>query len=200
MQRGNLLHLVELKVLSMRKSKNSIPPKPKLRSNPIRFKASEWLRRNKDEPFTIPMLTEYLGYNPDSRKDTNKVYQDVILYWRKKALEYYDILKKYGFLDNVNHYLAWDIFLYNFNMSDAYVFLFDDERGSYIQPDMMKLERMDRSRIKKQWDGILTIMDEMKETDALFLTDGIQLPVDELEQAGKHFDNLLDSKKKEEYE
>lgn len=175
----------------MRKSKNAIPLKPKLRANPIRYKASEWMHRNKDEPFTIPLLTEYLGLNPDSRKDTAKVYQDIILYWRKKALEHYNALKKLGFLNSMNHYEAWDSFLYNFNQSDAYVFLFDDERGSYIQPDMIKLERMDRSRIKKQWDGILSIMDEMKETEALFLTDGVQLPVAELKQAGKKFDGLL---------
>jgi len=180
----------------MRKSKNAIPPKPKLRSNPIRYKASEWMHRNKDEPFTIPLLTEYLGLNPDSRKDTAMVYQDVILYWRKKALEYYTVLKKLGFLNNVNHYIAWDIFLHNYNQSDAYVFLFDDERNSYIQPDMIKLERMDRSRIKKQWDGILNVMDEMKVEDALFLTDGVQLPIAELKQAGKKFNGLLSEGKK----
>jgi len=154
------------------------------------------MHKNKDEPFTIPLLTEYLGYNPDSRHDTTMVYQDVILYWRKKALEYYNVLKKLGFL-NVNHYEAWDIFLYNYNQSDAYVFLFDDERSSYIQPDMIKLERMDRSRIKKQWDGILNVMDEMKVEDALFLTDGVQCPVAELEQAGKKFDGLLSEGKDE---
>jgi len=179
----------------MRKSKNAIPPKPKLRASPIRFKASEWMRRNKDEPFTIPLLTEYLGYNPDSRHDTTMIYTDVILYWRKKALEYYTVLKKLGFLDTVNHYEAWDIFLYNYNQSDAYVFLFDDDRSSYIQPNMKELEEMDRERIKKQWDGILNVMDEMKLEDALFLTDGIQLPVDELERAGKKFNGLLNEGK-----
>ena len=179
----------------MRKSKNAVPPKPKLRSNPVRYKASEWMHRNKDEPFTIPLLTEYLGYNPDSRKDTAMVYRDVILYWRRKALEYYTILKKLGFFNNVDHYKKWNILLENYNNSDAYVFLFDDERGSYIQPDMFKLERMDRSRIKKQWDGILNVMDEMKEEGALFLTDGVQLPVDELERAGKKFNGLLSERK-----
>ena len=182
----------------MRKSKNAVPPQPKLRSNPIRYKASEWMRRNKDEPFTIPLLTEYLGLNPDSRKDTAMVYQDVILYWRKKALEYYNVLKKLGYLDNVNHYEAWDILLYNYNQSDAYVFLFDDDRSSYIQPNMKELEEMDRERIKKQWDGILSVMDEMKVEDALFLTDGVQLPVAELEQAGKKFDGLLGEAKEDE--
>ena len=181
----------------MRKSKNAIPPRPKLRANPIRYKASEWMHRNKDEPFTIPLLTEYLCLNPDSRKDTAKVYQDVILYWRKKALEHYNVLKKLGFLNSMNHYEAWNRFLYNFNQSDAYVFLFDDERGSYIQPNMMELEAMDRERIKKQWNGILSVIDEMKETEALFLTDGIQLPVDKLEKAGKQFDGLLTEKKEE---
>jgi len=180
----------------MRKSKNAVPLKPKLKSNPVRFKASKWMRINKDEPFTIPLLTEYLGYNPDSRHDTNMVYNDVIIYWRKKALQYYTILKKLGFLNNINHYEAWDILLYNFNQHDAYVFLFDDERSSYIQPDMIKLERMDRERIKKQWNGILSIMDEMKETEALFLTDGVQRPVAELEQAGKKFNGLLSEGKK----
>lgn len=182
----------------MRKSKNAIPPKPKIRSNPVRFKASKWCRLNKNEPFTIPLLTQYLGYNPDSRHDTNMVYTDVVLYWRNKAIEYYDVLKKYGLLNNMDHYQAWDVLLENYNNNDAYVFLYDDNRGSYIQPDMDELEQMDRKRLKKQWGGILSVMDEMKKIEALFLTNGIQLPVDRLQEAGQRFDGLLSNNKKEE--
>ena len=165
--------------------------KPKLRNNDLRFKASAWLRKNRNKPFDIPMLTECLNMNPDSRRDTSRIYQDVIVYWRNKAIEYYKDLRKAGYLDSVDRFYAWNILTYNYNQHDAYVFLWDDNLRCYMQPGLEELEIMDKRRLQKQWHGILTVMDEMKEYDAKLLIGGVQKAVGELEEASRPVNILL---------
>ena len=177
----------------MRKIKK-VGLKPRLRNNPLRFKASAWLRKNIGKPFDIPMLTEKLGMNPDSRHDTSRVYQDVILYWRDKAIQYYKDLRKAGYLDDLDRFYAWNVLTYNYNQHDAYVFLFDDKLHCYMQPDLKELEVMDKRRLQKQWSGILSVMDDMKVCEVNLLAGGMQKPVAELEVAGKRVTALLGEK------
>jgi hypothetical protein len=163
-----------------------------LQEHPLRFKASEWLRKNFDEPFNIPILTEGLGLDSESRTDTSNVYHTVILYWRKKFIEFYKKQRKLEKLKDMDRYRAWDTMLYNYNQNDAYVFLYKRKTGSFIQPSFHELENMDRKRLNRQWKGIGTVIEEMQIMDArLMLPDGSTKSIDELLEAGKDVDKLL---------
>jgi len=162
-------------------------------SNPVRYKASVWLYNNKDTAFNNPILTEAVGLDPMSRNDCNKVYQDVICYWRNGFIEYYKNMKKAGRLEGYDCYQAWDNMLYNYNQNDAYVFLYDRKLGCYLQPGFKELENMDRKRLERQWHGIGTVIEEMQLFDAsLVLSSGERVPIKELLKAGKKVDGLLD--------
>ena len=171
-----------------RKKRNAI----NLTKHSLRYKASEWLHENKGVPFNNPILTEEVGLDPYSRIDTARVYQDVILYWRRKFIEFYYKHKEAGLLDGVDAYASWDLLLYNYNQNDAYVFLFDRKMKQYIQPGFDELEVMDKKRLNRQWKGINTVIDEMKLFKAqLILSDGSKKPVTDLLKAGKSVDKLL---------
>ena len=158
----------------------------------LRYKASSWMRKNKDLPFDTPYLTEQLGLNPDSRLDVKRVYNDVIKYWRIKALEKFKEWKEAGLFPNdKNRYEIWNNFLYNCNQNDFYVFLYDWKLKCFMQPDFGKLERMDKRRLEKQWKGVCSIIEEMKLYDAHLLINGQQKPITELLEAGKKFQKLL---------
>ena len=168
----------------------------KMRNNLIRNRASEWLRKNKGVYFNTPFLVEQLGLNPDNKKHYDSVYSTVICYWRNHFIKYYKECKKNGDLEGLDRYKAWTVMLYNFNMNDAYVFLFEPKKGYYIQPSFAELEEMDKVRLQKQWKGILTVIDEMQTIDANVLLDsGKEIPVKDLLKAGKKVDNLLDGEK-----
>jgi len=172
----------------MRKKRSAVH----LTRHMLRYKASQWLKQNKNVPFNIPILTEALGLDPYSRVDVARVYQDVILYWRKKFIEFYFKQKKAGFLDKLNCYESWDMLLYNYNQNDAYVFLFDRGLNCYLQPGFKELENMDKQRLNRQWKGIHTVIDEMSLFNAkLVLPDGSRKPVSDLLNAGKDVDKLL---------
>jgi hypothetical protein len=163
----------------------------------LRYKASKWLKLNKNVAFNNPILTEVVGLDPFSRIDTSRVYQDVIVYWRKKFIDYYYKQKEAGLLDNLDSNTAWDILILNYNQNDSYVFLYDRKLGYYIQPSFDELEKIDKKRLEHQWKGICTVINEMQLFNARLLTNGIQKPVGELIEAGKSFDNLLTKSKSE---
>lgn len=161
--------------------------------HPLRAKASKWLHDNKNVAFNNPILTEAIGLNPESRSDTQAVYQTVICSWRKHFIDLYKKWKKAGLLDGKNPNDAWDIMTYNFNQNDAYIFLYDRETGYYKQPDFSEIETMDRGRLEKQWKGIGTVIDEMMVCNAqLILSDGTRKPITDLLKAGTKVDRLLD--------
>lgn len=167
----------------------------------LRYKASEWLRKNKGLLFNVPILCEELGFDPDNRHHYAKVYQGVIVYWRKKFLEFFEKSKKTGKLEGKNRYKAWECMIRNYNQNDAYVFLskFDKKyRVKYfVQPGFDMLENMDRKRLERQWKGIGSIVDEMQMEDArLVLPDGTRKPVQELIEASKKINDLLIESKK----
>lgn len=160
--------------------------------NMLRFKASKWLRKNKDVSFDIPLLTQQLGLDPNYRIHYQRVYNQVIKYWRKKAIEKFREWKESGLLpSNKNRYELWDIFTFNCNQNDFYIFLYDWKRKCFMQPGFDKLERMDKIRLEKQWKGICSIIEEMQVYDAHLLINGTQKPITELIDAGKKFQNLL---------
>lgn len=171
----------------------------KLRMNNLRYKASEWCKRNRDTPFDTPMLAQALGMDPDSRSDCSRVYTSIIKYWRDEAIIQFRKWVKVGIIPlDKDRYSRWDIFLYNYNQNDAYIFLFDTKNKYYIQPSLDELERMDKKRLQRQWQGILTVIDEMKTYDNRLLLDGVQKPITELIEAGRGVDLLLDGKREEE--
>jgi len=164
----------------------------------LRYKASQWLKLNKDIAFNNPILTEAVGLDPYSRIDTSRVYQDVICYWRKRFIQDYYKWKKAGQLDGLDRYRAWDLLLYNYNQNDAYVFLYDPKLKCYLQPGFDELEKMDKRRLDRQWKGIGTVIEEMQLFEArLILPDGTRKPIGELLEAGHDFNNLLTRGKEE---
>jgi hypothetical protein len=175
----------------MRKRRSPIHLTPNL----LRFKASEWCKKNKNIAFDVPYFAKQLGLNPDSRSDYIKAY-NIILYWRNKFIKFYYKNKKAGLLDNLNANTAWDLLLYNYNQNDAYVFLFNRSMGYFIQPDFSELEKLDKERLEKQWQGIKTVIDEMCIYDATLLVGGTQKHINELISAGKQVDMLLDGESK----
>lgn len=163
-----------------------------LRMNNLRYKVSSWCKQNKDVPFDTPLLAKELGMNPDSRTDCAEIYNSVIKYWRDKGIETFKKWMDVGVIPkDKDRYVRWDIFLYNYNQNDAYIFLYDNNNGYYIQPGFDELERMDKKRLQHQWNGILTIIDEMITYDNRLLIDGVQRPVTDLLKAGKEMDGLL---------
>ena len=169
----------------------------KVRSTAIGFKISKWckLHYNDETLFNIPILCEELGLNPDSRKDYNKVYNEIKIQ-RNGLILLYKKWKKLGKLKGMNCYVAWNIMLKNYNQNDKYVFLSKYDKkikcNYYIQPSFYELEEMDRNRLNNQWKGIISVMDEMKTVGAqLVLSDGKREPVENLLKAGKKVDNLL---------
>jgi len=172
----------------------------KIRSNNIRYDMSKWCRRHHKDGtlFNIPLLCNELGLNPDSRTDYNKVYGNIVS-WRKGFIETYKKWKKLGLLDDMDKYEAWNTMLSNYNKNDAYVFLSeydtDVQVHYFIQPSFHKIERMDMSRLEKQWKGIKTIVEEMQTYDAqLVLTSGDRESVTKLLKASKNVDKLLSDK------
>jgi len=171
-----------------RKHRNAVH----LTRHTLRYKASKWLKQNKNIAFNNPILTKALGLNPDSRIDTQRVYQDVIVYWRRKFIDFYYKQKKAGFLNEVDRYRAWDSMLYSYNQNDAYVFLYDRKVKCYLQPGFNELENMDKQRLERQWRGIGTVIEEMQLFDArLILPDGTRKPIGELLEAGRDVNRLL---------
>jgi hypothetical protein len=168
-----------------------------LRANDLRYKVSEWCKRNTGVSFDVPFLAKELGMNPDSRADCAKVYS-VIKYWRDKGIETFKHWVAIGIIPpGETRYIRWDVFLLNYNRNDAYIFLYDYDNEYYIQPGFDELERMDKKRLQHQWNGILTIIDEMQVYDTRLLIDGTQKPVTELLKAGKNVDMLLGKNKEE---
>lgn len=168
----------------------------KLRANNLRYKTSDWCKRNKDTPFDTPLLAKELGMDPDSRSDCSELYNSVIKYWRDKGIEQFKKWDSLGIIPkDRDRYTRWDIFLYNYNQNDAYIFLFDNENKYYVQPGFDELERMDKKRLQRQWKGIGTVIEEMIAYDNRLLIDGSQMPITELLNAGKEVDALLDHHK-----
>jgi len=163
------------------------------RGSDIRYKISAWCHSHPSEDFTVPALADAFGMNPDSREDCMKIYQG-LKYWRDKAIETYKNMVAIGaFPADADRNQRWDSFLLSYNRNDAYVFLFNRETGTYFQPNLKKLEKMDKERLSRQWHGILTVIEEMKAYDAqLALSDGSSVPVRELVEAGVSVDRFLD--------
>ena len=136
-----------------------------------------------------------LGMDPDSRSDCSEVYNS-LKYWRDNGIKQFKKWEAVGIIPkDRERYTRWDIFLYNYNQNDAYIFLYDNENKYYIQPGFDELERMDKKRLQRQWKGIGTVIEEMIIYDNRLLTDGIQVPITELLDAGKQVDSLLDQHK-----
>lgn len=149
--------------------------KPKLKPNLLRKKAKRYFRYHppNQEPFDCPYLTEQLDLDPTNRTQVQKVYQNVIQYWRDKAIPIYEYLKQNNSLDSGDKYQNWQIFLQNYNkIYGAYFFLYDRKQGYYIQPNFAELEQMSNKRIEWQWKGIKSIMGEMVEFDERMLPSG----------------------------
>lgn len=163
-----------------------------LRKNNLRFQVSSWCKQNKDIPFNVPYLAKELGKDPDSRNDCAEIYNSVIKYWRDKGIETFKKWIAVGVIPpDKDRYIRWDVFLYNYNQNDAYIFLYDSQNKYYIQPGFDELERMDKKRLQHQWNGILTVIDEMITYDNRLLIDGIQKPITDLLKAGQDVNKLL---------
>jgi len=175
-----------------------------VRADDFSLKMSKWCRLHYNDGtlFNVPSLCEELGMNPDSRTDYQKIY-GVIKSWRDGFISKYNKMKEAGALNDMTRYEAWDIMLHNYNKNDAYVFLsIYDKEGDcryFIQPSFLDLEDMDKKRLERQWNGIMTVIKEMQILDArLVLPDGSRKPITELLEAGNDVNKLLKEGKDDE--
>lgn len=154
----------------------------KLVANYVRDLASRWVEERLVfkkrgypfviRPFTFDQLCGGIGHDPMIVRERNKVYFDVILYWRKKASVYWDELERKGALKG-NRLEKWKIFLWNYNeIWRAFFFLYDRKQNAYYQPNLVEKEVLDYRRLERQIIGIGSVAGEMKEFDEVILLTG----------------------------
>lgn len=164
--------------------KKRIPDELNGRSSMLRHNASVAIRNHgwgkkegNPEKFNIPILLEWMGMNRDSAKEQRMVYQQVILYWRKKFTSWFKSMEFEGKIpEGANRHEIWEVVLKNFNHNDKYLF-FSKRKSTtdcfYVQPTLGQMERLDFGRLDKQMKSIVTILQEMEKTgDRTLLTTG----------------------------
>lgn len=159
-----------------------------LRSHICRWvRENGWQYPNMGTPFTVPYLTNELGLDPESRHDTNRVYQ-IIMYMRSQATKHY--IKNRGFFKGENKYENWDALMISLNNKDIYVFMAVREKRQvfYIQPNFQELEKMDYERVLKHLGSLATVVTDMTERDEILLSSG--RPAAELLDASRTMKNV----------
>lgn len=135
------------------------------------IKSYGWIYPKSGKSFTIPQLMIDLSLNPDSKSKYHQVYS-TIKNMRKGMIDFY--ISNMPSLDNhgnpiksKNRYERWDILMYNYNTGTipSFFLLFDRKQNSFIQPNFIQLEKMDKKRLENLAKGLVSIIEEMKEFD-----------------------------------